>query len=79
MSPFLRKNIAFGVASSLAFAVGQRLWGLAGLLAPLEAGLPGSLATSLTILLGGLTFLAGAAVFVWVYMFINGKLEDMAG
>jgi hypothetical protein len=68
MGTFLRKNIAFGVASTAAWVVGKKLWDLGSWALPLG--------DTAAVLLAGVAFLAGAAVFVWLYMFVNARLED---
>jgi hypothetical protein len=76
MSTFLRKNIAFGVASALAAAVGMKLWELS---AAASAGLaPGAFSDGVAIARGAVAFALGAGVFVKAYMYVNEKLEEMS-
>jgi hypothetical protein len=76
VSTFLRKNIAFGVASALAAAVGMKFWEL---LAAASAGLaPGAFSDGVAVAEGVVAFVLGAGVFVKVYMYVNEKLEEMS-
>jgi hypothetical protein len=77
MGPFLRKNVAFGVASTAALIVGKKLWDLNPWVSSLGAALPEAAVTGLLVLLGAISFLVGAYLFVWLYMAINRWLGDM--
>jgi hypothetical protein len=68
MGTFLRKNIAFGVASTVGWVVGKKLWDLGSWVLPLG--------DTAAVLLAGVAFLTGAAVFVWLYMIIDRRLGD---
>jgi hypothetical protein len=56
------------VASTVGWVVGKKLWDLGSWVLPLG--------DTVAVLLAGVAFLAGAAVFVWLYMFVNARLED---
>jgi hypothetical protein len=68
---FLRKNIVLGVASSVAIGVGMKLWDLS---ARLQAALGGG--DWLGGILGLVCFLVGGALFVWLYVLLDGWLKQ---
>jgi len=73
MGNFMRKQIALGVASTAGWVVGAKLWALGSF------ALPQPMGDGETYALAGVVFVAGAAVFVWLYVLVNAKLEEYLG